>query len=190
MNRRRTLLLVIVGSALVCGMVLLSGSRKPLAKLKIVRFAVEQGKSVVYFRVEAGTNRLLALNPFIKTLEEGGVEELLVMGTNGVFAKSADFFAPSQSSAPWDNEFTSREEFAIVSPTNSPVWRLRIQVNIEDPYSIRRLAELLKMCMKIQLPPIRSFPTAAAVLWRHTSVHAEMLESDPITNSVPPEITK
>jgi|SRR5882724_3723255 len=187
MNRRRATVLVFVSLGLVCILVLLPGSRKPVARLKIVRFAVEQGKSVVYFRVEAGTNRLLTLTPFLQKLEGGRVEEWLVMGTNGLIAKSADFLASSQSSDPWVNESTSREEFGILAPTNSPVWRLRIQVNIEDPYSIRRLAVLLKMGIKIQLPPVRSFPAAAAALWKHTAFHYEILESDPITNVVTPE---
>lgn len=96
MNRRSATVLLVVTLALVCGLFLLPGSRKPLAKLKIVRFAVEQGKSVVYFRVEVEANRWLALTPQIEKLEEGRTEELIVKGTNGLLGYSSNFLAPSQ----------------------------------------------------------------------------------------------
>jgi hypothetical protein len=173
MNHRRAIVLVIVSLALVCVLVLLAGSHKPLAKLKIVRFGVEQGKSVVYFRVEADTNTWLHLTPQIQKLEESGVEELRVMGTNGLLGVAPDFLAPSQVPDWFADAAESRKEFGILAPTNSAVWRLRVQVGIGDGYSSRRFAEFLKRLRQITQQPPKSLPFIAAMLWKQTYAHSE-----------------
>jgi hypothetical protein len=188
MNHRRAIVLVIVSLALVCVLLLLAGSHKPLAKLKIVRFGVEQGKSVVYFRVEADTNRWLHLTPKIQKLEESGVEELRVMGTNGFLGLASDFLAPSQMPDWFVSEAESRKEFGILAPTNSSVWKLRVVVITENPNLLRRFEEFLKLWTK-RAKLGKSVPSPATE-WKSAYTYGVTLESDPITNSAPPDITK
>jgi len=55
MNRRRTLLPAILGLLLACGVVFLFWPKKsdqPVLRLKIVGQALEQGKPVVFFRLD------------------------------------------------------------------------------------------------------------------------------------------
>jgi hypothetical protein len=182
---RRTVLFVIVGLALVCGMVLLSGSRKPLAKLKIVRLAVEQGKSVVYFRVEADTNRLLALNPFIKTLEDGTTEEFLIKSTSGLLVRAPNLFAPLQVSDPWDEGFGSPREFGVIAPTNSPVWKLRLRVQLVENHSFKTLSDVLRPDTRVGQILFGSTIAAAKWVWdAQSSTQNEIIESELITNAV------
>jgi hypothetical protein len=85
----------------------------------------------------------------------------------------------------------SAVQTSIVAPTNSAVWRLRVQVSIEDPYSSRRFAEILKM-RRAGLgkgSAGRPFPVIWWYLWKASYSHTEILESDPITNTVAPEVS-
>ena len=134
---------------------------------------------MVYFRVAAETNRHVLLTPHGFVLE----------GTNGFFAPAdtaADFLAFQVL-----DEDESRKEFGIVAPTNLAVWRVRVQVRIEDPYSPRRFAEFLKLWRYGIGPGLtKPFPVIWWYLWQASSRHDDILESDPITNAVAPEITK
>jgi hypothetical protein len=58
---RRAIFLIIVGVAMVSCLIALIGPSKPLTQVKIVRFAVEQGKPVVFFQVEAAEGRRVAI---------------------------------------------------------------------------------------------------------------------------------
>jgi hypothetical protein len=185
MNRRRTLLFVIVGLALACGVVLLSGSRKPLAKLRIVRFAVEQGKSVVYFRVETEKNRFVEPPPYFKNLEDGTTEEFLIRDTNGLFVRAPNFFAASQDMEAWMERIRTRKEFGVIAPTNSTVWKLRLRVELEELHSFNRVLDMLRLGTHVGQIHFKSIFAAAKWLWNEQRyTHEEIVESDPITNSV------
>jgi hypothetical protein len=116
MKRLRLTAFVIVGFALVYRLAILAGSPKPPAQLRMVRSGVERGRPVVFFRVEAETNRFLIITPQVQKLEEGRIEELLVKGTNGAFAPASDFFGTGDQ-GPVGDEAESRKEFGVVEAT-------------------------------------------------------------------------
>jgi hypothetical protein len=181
MNRRRTLLVVIVGLALVGGMVLLSGSRKPLAKLKIVRLAVEQGKPVVVFQVEGAEGRRLAIFNVLR-IEGDETENAFVQGPNGVFTRRADFWAPNEGS-PAGLPEEGRKEFGIVAPS-AAVWKLRLTLDVEDPKSLRRFTRIFSLWEDVGKAPLRNLRDLAAGIWDTKYTHPEFIESQLITNAI------
>jgi hypothetical protein len=150
--------------------------------LKTVRFAIEQEKPVVFFRVETETSKPFHFDARMQKLEGGKVEHLFVKGTNGCFSMASDFLAPSQTWNWFSDEGNMRKEFGITAPTDPPVWKLLVLINIEDPHSTRRWLEFLKLLPRIKWPTLREIPFGMAALWKQTSWHGEALESEPITN--------
>jgi hypothetical protein len=187
MNRRRTLLLVIVGLGLGCGILFLFWRQSAQSlHLRIVRRAVEQGKPVVFFRVEGVENRWVAINDVFK-IEGDKIEGTLVEETGGLLARAPDFWAPSQAEIPLADMHAGRKEFGVTAPTNVPAWRLRVAVVIEDPHSFMRFRTLFSMWRLAGTESAKSMRATAASVWNATYTRPIIIESNPITNTVAPE---
>lgn len=189
MNRTRTSLLAIVGLALVAGSVFLFWQRQSastLVRLRVVRRAVEEGKPVVFFRVECAEKRLVLIAHVFK-VEGDGIEDSFIRGTNGLLVRNPDFWAPSQLAAPMGDSDASPKEFGVIAPANMPVWRLRVWVSIEEPNSLIRFRNLFLMWRLVGKESPTNIHVAAASAWTNTYFRPLVLESDPITNTFAPE---
>ena len=129
----------------------------------------------------------MCLTPQIYRLEDGKTNWLFVKDAMGGFHPAPDFLAPSQLWNWFSYENASRKEFVIAAPTNCKVWKLGIEIAIEDRSLGRRSLTFLKLLPRIKLPAVGAIPSAMAVLWKQTIGAPVTLESDLITNSVPPK---
>lgn len=131
MNRRCTLLLVIVGLGLAGGLVFLfwRQSAQPL-HIKVVRRAVEYGKPVAFFRVEGNGGRRILITEVERVMEdETSVKDFLL---SSPFIALGSFGDPGKS----------RKEFSMPTPPQTRVWKLRVTVKAEMPISRRFKLEL------------------------------------------------
>jgi hypothetical protein len=183
MNRHRTLLLVIVGLGLACGIEFLLWSKKTsLVELKIVRRAVEQGRSVVFFRVNGAEKGLMVIDGVYK-IEDGKVKERLVRGADGLFGRWGDF-SPLAIIDPLDDTNRERREFGVIAPTNVPVWSLQAQVFTDDPSLFKRFSIGFSVWWSFGKESVLS---ALRRAWNAHAIRTENIASDPITNAVAPE---
>jgi hypothetical protein len=190
MNRRLTLLLVVVGLALAGGLVFLfwpKQSDRPLVRLKIVRRAVEQGKPVVFFRVETADSRRIQIAMVAKIIgdQRTGSVEYAVSGPLSKPKPAMNFWAPSQAS-PIMSLRSRRSEFGIVVPTNASIWRVQVTVFLDLPIWDRlRAMPSTWSYMRKSGTPFPKAERAARNAFYYT--HPQELYSDPITNAVTPE---
>jgi hypothetical protein len=149
--------------------------------LKIVRHGVERGRPVVFFQVEGAERRRLAI---FNVLKIGGqeTEGTLVQRPNGVFAQTADLWAPNQRS-PIGLPEEGRKEFGIVAPS-AAIWKLRVTLDVEDPHSFRRFTGMSGLWEVVGRVPLRNLSDEAALMWHRRYTHPEFIESQPITNAV------
>lgn len=189
MNRRRTLLLVIVGLGLAGGLAFLfwpKQSDQPQVHLKIVNRAVEQGRQVVFFRVEGAGSRRIQIVWVGRIIGDWRTRCSLETDVTGVPPKPAtNFWAPSQVS-PIMNLRSGRKEFGIMAPTNASVWQVRVIVNVDLPTweRVRAMPRTWSYMSRRGMP----FLSAASGAWNaFYDGGTQDLYSDSITNSVPPE---
>jgi hypothetical protein len=113
MKRPRTLLFAVAGLVLACGVVVgilfwPKKSEQPF-RLSIVRTGIEQGKPVVFFRVEGDEGRrILIVN--VQGLIEDTVQTPFSPG-----------FWSMSGYAGIGNPNKGRDEFGVLAPTNCPV---------------------------------------------------------------------
>jgi hypothetical protein len=148
--------------------------------LKIVRQAKEQGKSVVFFRVEGGNNR--------QRIQIKNVVRDAVGTTDGAFdvspGQTNGFWAPSHV-WPIDDPGKGRKEFGVLVPTKAPVWKLRVGLWVDTPISIQRLKNNITTWALLRSAG-RPFFRAIRETWVAFYVADEpVIESELMTNSVP-----
>jgi hypothetical protein len=180
MNRHRIYLVVAFSSALVAGTVFLLPSRSNphSIQLNIVRKAVEQGKPVVFFRVNGAEKQFMQMGGLC-TFEEGKKPERFFKAANGLFGP---WYAISPSSRidPIDDTNRNQREFGVIAPTNL-VWRLHAQVYIEDKSLSKRLSGIFGTWRVIGR---QSVLDALRGEWKGIHIQTEDIVSDPITNAV------
>lgn len=157
----------------------------PLFRLKVVRATQEQGKSVVFFRIEGGGFRRIRIDD---------AERLAGNITDGAFDASPErsltnkhaslFWTPSQQ-WPIGDTAQGRREFGVLAPTKPCVWRLRVRVSYTEIATLKRLktfprAWKLAKSLRIPLYKARKLVQDEFIEKGHAVV-----ESEPITNSVP-----
>src|SRR5690349_21504728 len=107
-----------------------------LLRLKIVRRTIEQGKPVVFFRIEVADRRDICIV---------WVEKLMGTNSEGMslhLGSKQDFWAPSQL---WPNLIghpeMARKEFGVLAPTNA-AWKLRVSVFMQQASMLDRLKSM------------------------------------------------
>jgi hypothetical protein len=181
MNRRRTLLLVIFGLALVCGLAFLfwpEQPHQPMVALKIVRRAFEQGKEVVFFKVVVPDGRRIYIN---------SVERVTADKTDRPFddksmKPTADFWAAhTPLMGPIGDPNKGRNEFGVVRPAGMPIWKLRVLVDLDVTDPLMRLVAEIRTRWMLRRAPKN------ITLTGFVCTCSTVVESGPITNAVAPE---
>ena len=111
-------------------------AKEPVFRLLVVREAVEQGKAVVFFRVEVPDRRRIQLSGAQRVAgnKTNDWREFPPNGSNG-------FWAPSQA-WPMGDPAKALKPLGILAPTNTSVWKARIYVYKEIPSQTRRIAQM------------------------------------------------
>jgi hypothetical protein len=186
LNRRHTFLLVVILMALAGGMVFFLWPKQtdqPLLRLKIVRRTEEQGKPVVFFRVEVADRRrmlIMSVERILGDISEGP----LVRGSRNSPAHPREAWAPSQG-WPIGDPKQGREEFGILVPTNAAVWRLRVRVGMETPNQFKRFKEMLRFYKGLRRNGVPILKAAKDAWNSFYGLSSQEVESGTITNSVP-----
>ncbi len=144
-------------------------------RLKIIKQAVEQGQSVVFFRVETARRFQLTM----VEREIGDSRDNPFQFTN---YGAADFWAPAQQ-WPMGGDQVARTGFGVRAPT-SQTWRLRVQLMLDSGSFRDRLQQMPKV-YRIErgkgTPFVKLFENTMRA-WGNT--RREWIESEPITNSM------
>lgn len=181
----RATLIVIVGMVGLCAMVFLFWVAQPdqPAHLKIVNRTFEQGKPVVFFRIDGEHSRHFRI-AYVEKVKFGGATERPFESARPV----NDFWAPSQS-LPLDDERRSREPFGVIEPSNEEGWKLRVWVSVQNPGNVRSLREI-GVLWRVARSKGQSFFEAARFAGRFyfstpsRAAETRIIESDRITNAV------
>ena len=147
--------------------------------MSIVGHSVEQGKQIVFFRVE-GIGRRITI-----------VQVRRVIGSSEEDSREGDglskpgFWAPSEPMPyPTYGVRNPHKVFGVTAPTNTPVWRLRLLVFVDRPF-MARVREMPRGWKFYRVQ--RRDPWYRAV-WRAWNVYESRdrseLQSDLITNEV------
>jgi len=185
------MLLAVVGLLLACAVVLFwpRQSEYPRVRLKMVRRGIEQGKPVVFFRIDGTGDRRIQIALIAKI--SGNWDTLESTVTCVPPTQATNFWAPSQVS-PIMNVGIGRKEFGIIAPTNTSanplVWYLRAIVDVETA-RFDRLRQMRRAWSYLKTTG-KSFPKAVWAAWNWFYIeNYEDLYSDPITNSIELEIS-
>src|SRR5579859_7273898 len=183
MNRCRRLLLLVVGLVLGgMGFMLWSKKTQPLLRLQIVKQSIEQGKPVVFFRLDGDSNLRILIH---------GVEKVTGAALDGRYdspVSSKDIWAPCQLSH-WA---FAGQDFGVLALTNVPIWKLRVTSTMSVPSRLgafKAMPTMWSFCRSKGRP----FLQIAKTTWNmglsgYTGIfETNVIESDLITNSVPPE---
>ena len=175
MKRRRIWFVIgLLGSAGLVVFLLWPSKPTPFG-LKIVRQSREQGKAVVYFRVEGGKPKML-INRIVKVVD-GAERDPVNMDNFYSFSKAWPLGEPG----------LARKEFGIFPPTNS-VWKLRVSIVFEgpnEPSRIQRIKDFPTMWRAARAAG-SSFTKALWYTWNaFDGRDSQVIESDRITNAIP-----
>jgi hypothetical protein len=207
MNTRRTILLIIVGFMLACGLALLFGpknSKQPQVRLRIVRRLTEQGRPVVFFRLDGDAN----LRILIHGVEKVGGDSLegrydSPVGSKDVWgplmqefgsAGQDNFWAPSHQLSQWP---MVGRNFGVRALTDVPIWKLRVTATMSVPSHLGAL-EAMPTMWSFCRSHGRTLSQIAGIAWHmgysgYTGIfETNVIESDFITNGVASaaEVTK
>jgi len=180
-RNRRWVWLALGGLVLIgCCALLLHPNEKQQTPLRlvVVRQTLEQGKPVVYFRVEG---------PRQPKLQIAGVQRVVgdkvdepVEHPLGLTVVNKDFWAPSQN-FPIGDTRKARQEFGVVTPTNGTSWKLRVILYNRTT----RWADIPETFTEMRT---KGDSLPRAILHTFKAMHIEeglSIESQPITNSLP-----
>jgi hypothetical protein len=177
---RRRYLWVLFFACLVMVCALSAVVRKPRERpiyLKIARRSVEQGKPVVYFRLQGTNSGALGISQVTKI---GPFKPQPAMETVGdIGFPAVDFWAPFQVEDPISRPESMQNEFGVLAPTNSGVWRVQVELVMPDPHSIRRFTSLASEWQV----PLKDWPDAISFRYNFPYTHRRVVESEPLTNA-------
>jgi len=172
MRRPRALVAVFTALMVVVGVGWLIWFRqaKDVFELKVVRQTLEDGRPVVYFRVEGGEGRRIQI---------GEIEQL----AGDRVLQWADLLAVYR-----DPRTAGRKDLRLVAPTNVPTWKLRVTVYVEPASLVGRYNMLVgqwRMLRSMKYSVARTLKE----IWT-TPLYSESyaVESDSITNTTAPTL--
>lgn len=192
-------LVVVIGLALAGGVVLVLWSKKSdqPVHLKIVRMGTEQGKPVVFFRVEGDANLRILIHAVEKVTRAGldGRYDLPVISKDvwapgqlqewGEVAGQDDFWAPSQT----PHWAFAGQDFGVLAPTNVPIWKLRVTATKSVPSRLGAFKAMPRM-WSFCTSKGRPLSQIAKITWKmgfsgYTGIfETNVFESEPITNAL------
>jgi hypothetical protein len=117
---RRKILLVVTSLLLLGATVFLLWPREAGLRLKIVRQTVENGKPVVFFRVE-------------------GNGRIIITDVNQITGDAWQVPMWASQGPPFDGLTTRRKEFGVIAPRNTLVWKptvWKLQVSVVEELDI------------------------------------------------------
>ena len=158
-------------------------------RLKIVRQTVEQGKPVVYFRVEGGEGKRIFLGNFERVYDDtidGAADRISVLrALNKESHLLTDgFWAPSQRLPMHEQPSNARKEFGVLTPRHHQGWKLRVTVFVAEHSISGRLRMKLACWRSVRKA---GFPLLKAVsaAWNAVAYPTyQIIESDLMTNPV------
>ncbi len=182
--KRRLFFFAVLATLIGSAVFLLAHSSSPQPfRLRIVRRATDQGKPVVYFRVEGGGHLRIQITNVERIVRENVEGRYLEFDPpKGSATVRPDFWAPSQGS-PTGDPIHGRNEFGVVVPTNAPVWKLRVMILFETS-SLDRIKSMPSLWRSLRSSG-SSFVQSTHATW--TAFYdggQQTLESEPITNTV------
>jgi hypothetical protein len=168
----------------------------PHLRLKIVRRAIEQGKPVVFFRLDGDANLRILIHGVEKVAGaavEGRYDSPVVSKDVwgplkqewGDVVGQDNFWAPSQS---LHCAFAS-QDFGVLALTDVPIWKLRVTATMSVPNRLgafKAVPTMWRVCRSNG----RTLPQIAKVAWGMWSsgysgiFETNVFESDPVTNAV------
>ena len=153
--------------------------------MKIVGRAVEQGKQIVFLRVEGAGSRRIQIAWVARIIGDWHTGSLEFPVTGLPPKPATNFWAPSQAS-PIMNLHIGRKEFGMIAPTNASIWQVRVIANLDLPIwqRVRAMPRAWSYMSRRGMP----FLSAASAAWNaFYDGGTRDLYSDPTTNSVLPE---
>ena len=144
-------------------------------RLKVIKSAIEQGQSVVFFRVESDRR-------FQLTMVERVIGERRDNPFQFTNYGAAEFWAPAQQ-WPLGGNQVARAGFGVQAPTNR-TWRLRAEVMLDSGRFVdrlRQMPEVYRMERSLGRPFLQRCWNTLGV-WGNTRL--EWIESEMITNSM------
>jgi len=185
MRTRRTAITiaaVLLAACLLYFLVLPANPKTSSPRLRVVRHVAEGGREIVFFRVELADSRRVQICGAEKIIGDK-VESPFVEGSFPMQV-AQNFWAASQA-WPMGDFRRGRQEFGVLAPTNTIVWKFRVRVCISMPRSSAWLTTMQKDWMAQRRRGI-SFLKATRDTWNtFYSMGTEEIESECITNSVP-----
>jgi hypothetical protein len=177
---------------------LLRHSKGPLLRLKIVRQTVENGRQVVFFRVDVAGSRRITICDVERVIpiEKDGPAEPSDWALE-ILRKEGSPFQPGDQSKPAKDFWASMhqwpmwdpakgcKEFGVLAPKTAAVWKLQVTAKMETPGLINRLRWMWGQ-RNILWQSGKPIPKIISETWlSFHDVEERMVESDLITNSVP-----
>jgi len=179
---------------------------KPLLRLKIVRQTKENGRPVVFFRVQATDHRRIVLDRIERVIGERaevlatesffsdghtfyvGIERIpLVRGQPSITSHGLLLFPgfwPPSTPNPVGDLKQGRKTFGVLGPTNARVWKLRVQACVEMA-TLQRFNQIRMGWMDNWRKGKPCFKAAWEAWNTFYGIRFQEVDSDFITNTLP-----
>ena len=178
--KRPILKVLLICLALITGILSLLWPHRagpPRPRLKIVRQTVTQGQTIVFFRVEGVSDRRVQFDKVVKVLGDA-TNELVDMDA---------FFKIGTKAWPLGDPRQARKEFGIPAPTNAEIWRLRLNVQWDDPTDPNPIQRVKDWPTMWRAARLAGSPLRTSCWYTLNSFYGkggQIIESDFITNRV------
>ncbi len=165
----------ILAALVVVAALLILFQPKRGVRLKIIKKAIEQGQSVVLFRVETARRFQLTM---VERVTGDSRDNPYQFTNYGV----AEFWAPAQQ-WPLGGDQIARTGFGVRAPTNQ-TWRLRVQLLLDSGRFVDRLRQMPEVYRIEGSKGTPFLKRCANTLHAWGNTRNEWIESEPITNSM------
>jgi hypothetical protein len=208
MKTRHALWLIIMGLGLVGGLTLLLWlwqSDETKVFLKTVRWGTDQGRPVVFFKLEGAKGRRILIGNVervVNQVNEGpfegihlfdasrtadpSVEPSWKTGHPGIWTPTENFW-PSSQPWPLHDPKKGRREFALLALTNGQSWNVRVTVNVERVSLGERISNMPRFWKPLRQAKYSLWRAAWSAWNTFYQFDSYVVESATITNAVTPE---
>lgn len=170
----------VLGALVVVAVLLVLLQPKGAVRLKIIKRAIEQGQSVVFFRVE--TDRRFQLH-MVERVSGESTDNPYQFTNYG----AGEFWGPAQA-WPMGGDQIARTGFGVLAPTNR-TWKLRIEVILDSGRLVDRLRDMPEVYRIERSKGTPFLKRCKNTLRAWGDTRNQWIESEPITNSMAPGIS-